>query len=91
MILPAPRDVWHHVYLYTHLPEGGRMRTNIDLDEALVDEARRLTGINTKKALVEEALKVLIAARRRRSLLDLHGRIAFADGYDHRDLRRDDR
>lgn len=65
------------------------MRTNIDLDDTLLDEARRLTGIKTKRALVEEALRVLIASRRRRSLLDLEGKIAFADGYDHRDLRAD--
>lgn len=65
------------------------MRTNIELDEALVEEARRLTGIGTKRALVEEALRVLISSKRRRSLLELQGRIAFAEGYDHRELRRD--
>ena len=63
------------------------MRTNIDLDDDLVQEARRLTGIATKKALVEEALRVLIASRRRRSLLDLEGRVSFADGYDYKEHR----
>jgi Arc/MetJ family transcription regulator len=65
------------------------MRTNIELDDDLVEEARRLTGISTKRALVEEALKTLIATRSRRSLLDLEGRITFAEGYDYRDLRKD--
>jgi len=65
------------------------VRTNIELDDELVDEARQLTGIATKRALVEEALRALIAARRRRSLLDLEGKIAFAEGYDHRELRKD--
>lgn len=65
------------------------MRTNIDLDDALVEEARRLTGITTKKALVDEALRVLISCRRRRSLLDLEGKIAFADGFDHKASRKD--
>jgi len=65
------------------------MRTNIDLDDDLVQEARRLTGIATKKALVEEALRVLIASRRRRSLLDLEGRVSFADGYDYKEHRGD--
>ena len=65
------------------------MRTNIELDEALVEEARRLTGIGTKRALVEEALRVLISSKRRRSLLELQGKIAFAERYDHRELRRD--
>lgn len=65
------------------------MRTNIELDDDLVDEARRLTGIGTKRALVEEALRVLIASRSRRNLLDLEGKIAFADDYDYRRLRED--
>ena len=65
------------------------MRTNIELDDGLIEEARRVTGIQTKKAVVEEALRVLIASRRRRSLLDLEGKIRFADGYDHKTLRGD--
>ena len=64
------------------------MRTNIVLDDDLVEEARRLTGIPTKRALVAEALRTLIETRRRRSLLELKGRIRFAEGYDHRELRR---
>jgi Arc/MetJ family transcription regulator len=63
------------------------MRTNIVLDEALVEEAARLTGIETKRELVHEALRVLIAIKRRRSLLELQGKVRFADGYDHRELR----
>jgi Arc/MetJ family transcription regulator len=65
------------------------VRTNIELDDALVSKALQLTGIATKRALVEEALRVLIASKRRLSLLDLEGKIAFANGYDHRELRRD--
>jgi Arc/MetJ family transcription regulator len=63
------------------------MRTNIDLDDGLVAEARRLTGIKTKRELVHEALRVLVEIRRRKSLLDLRGKIQFAPGYDHRSLR----
>lgn len=64
------------------------MRTNIVLDDDLIEEARRLTGIRTKSELVREALRELIRARRRRSLLELEGRIEFAAGYDHRALRK---
>jgi Arc/MetJ family transcription regulator len=64
------------------------VRTNIVLDADLIKEAARLTGIKTKRALVEEALRVLVETRRRRSLLELSGRISFAPGYDHRALRR---
>jgi Arc/MetJ family transcription regulator len=65
------------------------MRTNIVLDDQLVAEAARVTGITTKKDLVHEALRVLIATRRRKSLLDLEGKIQFAPGYDYKSLRED--
>jgi Arc/MetJ family transcription regulator len=65
------------------------MRTNIVLDDELMAEATRLTGIKTKKDLVHEALRVLIATRKRKSLLDLQGKIEFAPGYDHKALRED--
>ena len=65
------------------------MRTNIVLDDDLVREAQRLTGIRTKRALVEEALKVLITTRKRKSLLEIEGKVRFFDGYDHKALRED--
>ena len=63
------------------------MRTSIVLDDELVAEAARVTGITTKKDLIHEALRVLIATRKRKSLLDLEGKIQFAPGYDYTDLR----
>ncbi len=66
------------------------MRTNIVLDDDLVAEAAELTGIKTKKALVNEALRVLIDVRRRRNLLELEGKIRFADGYDYKVIREGD-
>ncbi len=63
------------------------MRTNIVLDDAVVARAFRHSRAKTKKDLVHEALLELIRSRRRRSLLDLRGKIRFADDYDHRKLR----
>ena len=36
------------------------MRTNIVLDEKLIEKGKRYTGINTKKELVDFALRELI-------------------------------
>ena len=36
------------------------MRTNIDLDDALMAEAMEATGLPTEKATVEEGLRVLV-------------------------------
>ena len=40
------------------------MRTNIDIDDELLDEAREATGLKTKKAVVEEGLRRLVRCRR---------------------------
>jgi Arc/MetJ family transcription regulator len=63
------------------------MRTNIVLDDDLVREAMRLTGIKTQRALVHEALRTLVETRRRRSLTALRGKIKLAAGYDYKAAR----
>jgi len=63
------------------------MRTNIDLDDRLMQEAFALTGARTKKELVHLALNELIRVRKKKSLLDLSGKIQFRRGYDHKALR----
>jgi Arc/MetJ family transcription regulator len=42
------------------------MRTNIDIDDALMAEAQKASGRNTKKQTVEEALRLLVRLRRQR-------------------------
>ena len=43
------------------------MRTNIVLDEALVQQAFALTGIRTKRELVHLALSELVRRRRKKT------------------------
>jgi Arc/MetJ family transcription regulator len=63
------------------------MRTNIDLDEKMMGEALRLSKAKTKKELIHQALKEFIENRRRLDLLDLEGKIEFAEGYDYKRMR----
>lgn len=63
------------------------MRTNVELDDALVEEAFRLTNLRTKKDLLHLALQELIRARKKPNLLDLSGQIQFASDYDYKALR----
>ena len=65
------------------------MRTNIDLDPQLVEEAFRYADVRTKKDLVHLALREFIEQRRRLDMRDLRGAIRFAEGYDPKRLRAD--
>jgi Arc/MetJ family transcription regulator len=49
------------------------MLTNIDLDEATVETAMRLTGERTKRAVVRRALEELIRIERLRQLRRARG------------------
>lgn len=51
------------------------MRTNIDIDDALLREAMEATGQTTKKATVEEALRKLVHLHRQREIRQLRGRV----------------
>lgn len=63
------------------------MRTNVVLDDELVEEAFDLTGARTKRELIRLALQELIRSRRKKNLLDLAGTIDFDADYDHKALR----
>ena len=63
------------------------IRTNIELDEDLLEQAARLTGIRTRRLLVHEGLRALVEAKRRRSLSELRGKIRFDPTYDYKTAR----
>ncbi len=65
------------------------MKTTIDLDDDLVKQAFALTGIRTKKELVNFALAELVKLRSPKDLLDLAGKIEFAEGYGANMVRCD--
>lgn len=50
------------------------MRTNIELDDALIAEAMNIAGLPTKKAMVQRALEEFVRIHRQHHALDsLHG------------------
>jgi Arc/MetJ family transcription regulator len=63
------------------------VRTNIELDGDLVQEGLKLSRARTKRELVQLALKEFVENRRRLSLLELEGKIEFAEGYNHKRMR----
>jgi len=64
------------------------MRTNVVLDDELVDEAFRYSlTIHTKRELIEAALREYVNTRKRKNIGDLAGKIKFYEGYDYKSMR----
>lgn len=51
------------------------MRTNIVIDDALMNLALKTTGLKTKKEVVEEALKILLKVKKQSQLKSLRGKL----------------
>ncbi len=51
------------------------MRTNIVINDQLMAEAQRMTGIKTKKGVVEEGLKLLLRLKRQERVKTRRGKL----------------
>jgi Arc/MetJ family transcription regulator len=64
------------------------MRTNVIIDDSLLEEAFILTKIKTKKELLKTALEELIENRKRKDIREIRGKINFYEDYDYKEMRR---
>jgi len=64
------------------------MRTNIVLDDKLIERALRVSGLRTKKELITVALKEFVRNRSRLDIRELKGKIDFSAGYNYKKLRQ---
>jgi Arc/MetJ family transcription regulator len=53
------------------------MRTNIEIDDRLMADTLRATGLKTKREAVELGLRTLLRLRRQAELRKLRGRVAW--------------
>lgn len=51
------------------------MRTNIVIDDQLLSDVQKITGITTKKGVVEEGLKLLLRLKRQEKVRHRRGKI----------------
>ena len=71
-------DIIHTKCYFIHI----HMRTNIDIDDDLMEEAMRRSGAATKRAAVEEGLRLLIQTRRQGGLRKLRGKVHWQGDLD---------
>lgn len=63
------------------------MRTNIVIDDKLMNRVLKLTGIRTKREAVEMGLKALLTLKKQESLRDFRGKLNWEGDLD--DMRSD--
>lgn len=58
------------------------MRTNIVIDDSLMNRAIELSGYTTKKETVEEALRILIKFKQQNAIRSLRGKLKWEGDLD---------
>ena len=64
------------------------MATNLAIDDALLERARRIGKLRTKKETVTQALIESIQRRKQRDILKALGTIEIREGWDYKKDRR---
>ena len=58
------------------------MRTNIDIDDKLMEEVMKISKVKSKKELVNHALEELIRLHKREKMLSLFGKVKWEGNLD---------
>ena len=61
--------------MYKSKLEANMKRTNIVIDEKLIKEGMKTTGIKTRRALVDYALRDLLRRESQKRILELKGKV----------------
>jgi len=65
------------------------MRTNVVIDDDLMDEALKVSRLKTKKDAVEEGLKLLVQRKKQENIKDLRGKLHWKGNLE--DMRTDEK
>ena len=63
------------------------MRTYVVIDDDLMDEALKVSGLKTKRQAIEEGLRLLVRTRRQAKVRRLRGALRWEGSLD--DMRQD--
>ena len=66
------------------------MRTNIVIDDQLIERAFTYAQVSTKRELIDLALREFVENHQRRDIRDLKNRIHLREDYDYKALRTQD-
>lgn len=63
------------------------MPTNLQIDDRLLNRAKKIGGFRTKKDTVNQALAEFLRRREQRQIGSLFGTVDFAPDFNHKSLR----
>lgn len=69
------------------LGQGSRMKTTVDIDDRLLEQAQRLTGLKNRSALIRKGMRALIERESARRLAPLGGSEAQLESVPRRRVR----
>lgn len=58
------------------------MRTNIEIDDELMDAALKASGVRTKREVVAQALEAFVILKEQEKLRELRGKLVWEDDLD---------
>ncbi len=64
------------------------MRTNIVLDDELIERARQVTGLKTKREIIHEALRTLVRLHEQAGIRNLRGKLKWEGNLHEQRLSR---
>lgn len=67
--------------------QEANVRTRVEIDEKLMEEAQTASGAKTKREAVEQGLKALITLQKQREIRSLRGKLKWEGDLDA--MRRD--
>lgn len=71
----------HYIHIKETAPEA-EMRTNIEIDNKLMNEAIKISGLKTKKETVELGLKTLVRLKKQENIRRFRGQLEWTGNLD---------
>lgn len=71
-----------NVYINRYYTHGDRMRTNIVIDDELMDAALKASGLSTKKEVVEQGLRLIVRQHKQQAIRKLRGKLKWEGDLD---------
>lgn len=72
----------YDVYICNSYAHGDKMRTNIVIDDKLMNEALKVSGLPTKKEVVEQGLRLIVRQNKQQAIRKLRGKLNWEGNLD---------